>query len=351
MNHKKFVKLTTVALLLLACAWGDVKAQDIHFSQFYASPLTLNPALTGRVSGNYRVAGIYRSQWGGIPNISGPTLGTPAGSFDLPILVSKNKKDAIGLGAVIIHDFSNDRAYTTLTGMLSVSYIKSLGKNSRHQLSIGVQGGVKQSSTGTFQFEDQYVNAVYDDNITSVDDGYSDQSRIVPNFNTGVFYNGAVTKKTTIFGGFSMFNLFEPKEEFLQAETSKLPRRYVAHAGVEWNVAKRFSVYPGLIYMSQAKAQELNLGTNFGYHFLKDDEKKATLYFGGWYRLNDAFIAMTGLEFWRLRLGFSYDVRLQNGNENFNNQATRGAFEVSLIYVGNFLSINDNTVFLFCPRF
>lgn len=351
MNTIKLTKLTTLVLLLTTFFWGEVQAQDIHFSQFYASPLTLNPALTGRVAGNFRVAGIYRSQWGAIPTTGGPTLGTPAGSFDLPIFVGKQKKDAIGLGMVVVHDFANDNAYKTLTGMLSASYIKSLGKTSKHQLSIGVQGGVKQSKTGSFQFEDQYVNAVYQDNITSTDNGFSDQSKIVPNFNAGVFYNGAITKKATLFGGVSLFNLFEPKEQFGNAATSKLPRRYVAHMGAEWDVAKKFSIYPGIIFMNQAKSKEINFGTNFGFHFLKEDTRKATLYLGGWYRAQDAFIAMTGLEFWKVRLGFSYDVRLAHGNENFNNQATRGAFEVSLIYVGNFLSISDNNVFLFCPRF
>ncbi len=38
-------------------------AQDIHFSQYSASPLTLNPALTGNFNGFYRVSGIYRNQW------------------------------------------------------------------------------------------------------------------------------------------------------------------------------------------------------------------------------------------------------------------------------------------------
>ena len=40
-----------------------MNAQDIHFSQFYFSPLSLNPANTGNYKGDYRLFGNYRSQW------------------------------------------------------------------------------------------------------------------------------------------------------------------------------------------------------------------------------------------------------------------------------------------------
>lgn len=347
----QIIKRLTVLILVLALGGQvDVVAQDIHFSQFYASPLTLNPALTGRVPGRFRISGIYRSQWGGIPGVSGPTYGTPAGSFDLPILVGKKKMDAVGLGVVVDHDFSNSGGYKTLGAMLSVSYIKSLGKGGKHQLSIGLQGGVKQSKTGTFRFADQYNQAEFDENLTSVDEGLNDQSKIMPDFQAGLFYNGRVTKKATIYAGFSMFHLFEPKEEFTDGSNSVLPRRYVAHAGAEWDFAKRFTMYPGLIYMNQAGSSELNLGTNFGWHFINDPAKTATLYLGGWYRLKDAFIAMVGVEYKQVRLGFSYDTRLKHGTA-LSNANTRGAFEVSLLYIGNFSSISDNNVFLFCPRF
>ena len=45
-----------------------IRAQDPNFSQFFASPLTLNPALTGKFDGSVRVAGNYRNQWPTIEN-------------------------------------------------------------------------------------------------------------------------------------------------------------------------------------------------------------------------------------------------------------------------------------------
>lgn len=344
-----------ILMVVLLCSTG-LYAQDIHFSQFYASPLTLNAALTGKVNGDYRVAGIYRSQWGALPGFSGPTFGTPAGSFDLPIVVGKKKIDAIGLGLVIANDFSNGRNLNILRGYLSFAYHKSLGLGNKHQLSIGVQGGIQQSKTGSFTFADQYINAVYQDGSTSVDNNLQDQTKVVPDFNAGLFYNGAVTKKTTLFAGVGFFHLFEPKEQFGDGSNSVLPRRYVVHAGAQLDLTKLISLYPGVIYMAQAKDREINLGTNVGFHVKVDSSnarKNVTLFLGGWYRVQDAVILMTGIEWSRIRVGFSYDARLAHGDKDFSltNANTRGAFEVSLIYVGNFLSISDKNVFLFCPRF
>src|SRR3979411_561727 len=54
--------------LALSLAVPASRAQDPGFSQFFASPLTLNPALTGKFNGVVRVAGNYRNQWPTINN-------------------------------------------------------------------------------------------------------------------------------------------------------------------------------------------------------------------------------------------------------------------------------------------
>ena len=56
-----------VLLLLIGFSLLKTTAQDPNFSQFYSSPLTLNPALTGKFNGVLRATGTYRNQW---PEIS-----------------------------------------------------------------------------------------------------------------------------------------------------------------------------------------------------------------------------------------------------------------------------------------
>src|ERR1700743_2859484 len=71
------------------------KAQDPGFSQFFASPLSLNPALTGKFNGVLRVAGNYRNQWPAINN----AFITSTISIDAPILANKLPvNDTWGIG-------------------------------------------------------------------------------------------------------------------------------------------------------------------------------------------------------------------------------------------------------------
>ena len=69
-------------VILLIFFANVVSAQDPSFSQFFASPLTLNPALTGKFNGDLRAAGNYRNQW---PDVNKAYI-TSTVSVDLPIL-------------------------------------------------------------------------------------------------------------------------------------------------------------------------------------------------------------------------------------------------------------------------
>src|SRR5215831_5351609 len=53
--------------------WGllfsvSLLGQDIHFSQFYQTPLLRNPSLAGIYTGDIRVQAVYRDQWNSVTN-------------------------------------------------------------------------------------------------------------------------------------------------------------------------------------------------------------------------------------------------------------------------------------------
>ena len=54
-----------LALLVMFLLFNPGRAQDFQFSQFYAAPLYLNPALTG-ISQETRMGTVYRNQWPGL---------------------------------------------------------------------------------------------------------------------------------------------------------------------------------------------------------------------------------------------------------------------------------------------
>ncbi len=95
------MKKTACILLSSLCISFFAKAQDPHFSQFFSSPLTLNPALTGKFDGILRVAGNYRNQWPAFNNV----YTTSTLSVDFPIMQKKiPEHDTWGLGILALTD-------------------------------------------------------------------------------------------------------------------------------------------------------------------------------------------------------------------------------------------------------
>src|SRR6187549_3455021 len=83
------------------------QAQDPHFSQFFASPLTLNPAFTGKFDGQFRLAANHRDQWPSIPK----AYVTTSASVDFGLLKSKIPEgDVFGIGISALSDQSADAA-------------------------------------------------------------------------------------------------------------------------------------------------------------------------------------------------------------------------------------------------
>src|SRR5258706_10896165 len=94
-------------------------AQDPNFSQFFASPLTLNPALTGKFDGVVRVAGNFRNQW---PTINNAFV-TKTASVDFGLLKNRLPEiDKLGIGILGVSDNAADGVLVTNYGGLSLAY-------------------------------------------------------------------------------------------------------------------------------------------------------------------------------------------------------------------------------------
>ncbi|HNL40323.1 MAG TPA: PorP/SprF family type IX secretion system membrane protein, partial [Saprospiraceae bacterium] len=134
-----------------------VFSQDKHFTQFYAAPLTLNPALSGNFEGKYRVGMIYRDQWRSI--LDNPIKSFALGAdlrFDAP--GKSVYDDAVGLGILFFNDKVSVVDFNTTQIALSLAYHKALGVDNRQYLSIGLQGGLTQRSVNyeSLNFNDEF---------------------------------------------------------------------------------------------------------------------------------------------------------------------------------------------------
>ena len=317
-------------------------SQDIHFTQFYASPLTLNPALTGYSEGDYRAAAIYRNQW---QSVTTP-FQTYGASFDSKILRYKLKNDILGGGIVFNADKAGTGKLFFIQALASISYHKSIDKAGKHYVALGFQAGFVQKSIqyNLLSFPEQFDGVDFDRTLAN-GESFSSNSVKYADINMGVLWYSNFSERIGAFAGFSYLHINRPKETFL-GQTNKLPSRYTGHAGMSIGVVKNFYIKPNFIYMYQTKAQEINLGTAFEYHIPMKKDNKLVTSVGAWYRLNDATSVSASLEYMRFRAGFAYDVNVSNLKPASN---LRGAFEIYVMYTGFYKGSAPKPIRVVCP--
>lgn len=335
-----------IILTTVLCTWS-VQAQDIHFSQYFASPLTLNPALTGGFNADFRVSAIFRMQY--FKNdftTNYPSYRTISGSFDASILRKKLGADQLGLGVVFFSDQAGEGALTTNSVMASVAYHKVIDRYEKHTLTLGIQAGFYQKRIDftKLTFESQFDgDSGFDLSIPSGEND-GNNSVIAPDVTIGVLWRSRVGKNAQFYAGFAYMHLNKPKESFLGNDGNTLSPKIVGHGGMNIKVGKYITLTPGFMVLSQNTAMEFTLGTALGYK-INDDQ---TFYFGAWYRVKDAFVPMLAYELYDFRLGVSFDA--STSDIKLANQG-KGAIEISVVYLYGSEPERDYNPAKFCPKF
>lgn len=317
--------------LLLA---GSAAAQDVHFTQYFTSPLTLNPGMTGLVPDDSRVAANYRNQWS---SVSKKPYITGTASFDIAILKGKLPEgDAIGLGVMMLYDKSGSGGLTNTSTGLSLAYHKGFGRDKLQHLSFGVQGVLVQKHLdfSLLTFEDM-INPATGQAQFQTHQTLTNGDLSYPDFNVGLMYSGKVSDHATAYAGLSYYHVTQPVESFLN-DNYQIHSRTSAYLGGSFDLNERTIMYASALYQTQASATEVLLGAAAGFimnpgHDL-DYQRNTVLYVGGWYRYNDALAPYIAIEWSKMRIGLSYDVNVSSFSP-----ATRGmgGYEISLLYFGH----------------
>ncbi|MFN8238729.1 MAG: PorP/SprF family type IX secretion system membrane protein [Chitinophagales bacterium] len=332
--------------LILSFFLTNIRAQDYKFSQFYNSPLNLNPALTGKINSLYRAVANYRMQY--LPLQTPSPYHTLSASADFGLLRDKLREDIFGVGIL----FTNDRqsAIRSNTLMFSLAYHKSLGKNKNHYLSAGFQVGFLQRSVdlGNLAFSTQFTGTGFDLSINNREN-FATNKFFKPNINVGLFWSSQFTKTIGAYAGASMFNVLKPQDSFFNADNER-DYRFNGHAGLMIDVKRFVLISPNGMYMYQAKAQQWIAGSSFSFNLSgKSEPYKTAVSAGLWYDGNGALIALAGVSFSGVQIGLSYDATIKKTLSQA--VKTFGAFEASIIYTGKPLDKKKSYSPLLCPKF
>jgi type IX secretion system PorP/SprF family membrane protein len=332
------MKKYLISLLLAAGLAGSVKAQDPHFSQYYAAPLTLNPANAGFFDGDARFSINERQQWWNV----GYNYNTTSLSADVKLFKQQIPEfDTFALGFAGIFDNSSNGALQSNYISVSGAYHKSLAYNGSQTLALGVQLSYtnRHFDYNKLTFASQYTGLGFDATIP-VDVNYNNTMVSYPDMHIGLLY-AAHLPNANLYAGVSLYHILRPNESINNDLSVRLPIRKAIHAGGEVNLGAVSSVLFSGYYMDQDGAKDRILGGAYCLKMNNSYSQILNLYFGMWYRLSDSYIPYLGMDYENLNVGVNYGLP-SSSQLNFR----PNTFEVSLTY-----KIHSNLKTALCPRF
>lgn len=318
--------------------------QDIQFSQYYASPLYLNPAFTGTAPG-HRLSVIHRNQW--------PQIGN--GFVSSAVSYDYNKEDLrSGFGLLVMQDRAGTAGLTSTSVAFNYAYKVQLSK--KWMFTPGLYFGYNRRSM-------DFSRLVFGDQLGFNSSGeiVGTNDRVLNNLDAVDFFDvgtGMLLYNRKYWLGMAMHHINQPNQSLI-GEESRWPRKISVHGGAQFplytGVRKRnkiSSLAPSFNYKRQGTFDQLDLGL----HFLYDP-----IMIGLWYRgiplkqnvedrvNQDAVVIILGLRFKNLDVGYSYDFTTSQLN-----LLSGGAHEVSIKYEFETFrrdKVRKRDKFIPCPTF
>lgn len=336
-------------VMLMICALTTLAgtAQDLHFSQWFNSPLTTNPANTGFIpESDYRLGANYRNQWSSIMSVPYKTMSVWG---DAQFLRDRIESGWLGVGGVILRDVAGSGSLTSTKVYGSLAYHQMISE--AHLLSAGFNVGWsnKRINSSELKFPDQFDGQFFDKNIpTSV--VLDNPSVSYFDVQVGLNYAFFPNENVYVNGGVSAHHLNRARESFFAPGSTgtddRIPVRYIAFANASYKLNDDVIINPMAYYTRQANTHEMVAGGNIQYNLSGDGESELI---GGLYlRPGDAAIPVVGFQWKNIRLMFSYDATTSSLKQ-YNNG--RGAYEFALIHNGFYNEYNGDRRQSFCPTF
>jgi type IX secretion system PorP/SprF family membrane protein len=319
LNMKKII--ITIVILLQCVIATQLHAQiDPHFSQYYAYPLFLNPALTGVMNGDTRVNANFKDQYATVNN----AYETGALSADI------RPTDRTGVGLTILDQSAGTAGFNYFTAYGSFSYNIAISNDGTQKINFGVQAGLINRSfdPSKLQLGDQFTSGIGYDPNAPTNESFANSNSTVFDAGAGIFYyDGDPTHTSNPFLGVSVAHLNGPTDPFAYLDNNaKLPKRIIVHGGVRIKINEEFDLTPHFVYIKQQEAQEKGLGAYSEFKLPNDNG----LILGAMYRFQDAAIANVGYHFDNYIVGASYDFNTSQLNTA---TAGQGGLELSISYV------------------
>jgi type IX secretion system PorP/SprF family membrane protein len=316
----KKISILIATVLLVIVLTNTANAQDPIYSQFYSSPLSLNPALAGsNLKQNNRVAVNYRN----LLSPNGTSMfKTTAMSYERK-LIKGNNKDFFTIGGLFLSEKMGNGLLTQSFGNITTSYFNALNEDGTTGISAGLSLTYGNRMLDIFKARTQDMFGSYGfTNIGSTND--PSVSNINVNYtyvNAGVGYDARVSSKDQFHIGAAMYRVSKPKET--KVGGTNLDPRYVVESRYTKQVNNNESLE--LVGATQwlSARNFTTVGVKYGKQ-LPDNDHLVEV--GVLSRINDAVIPYLGFGITNgtnnLKFGLSYDIVTSKVRTIYNAQST-----------------------------
>lgn len=321
-----------------------LKAQDFHYSQFYAAPLYLNPALTGSTELS-RVGINYRKQWPGLDqDFNSYSAYFDHYSFDL--------RSGIGIS---INSFQETN-FNINTSDISFYYAYNLQLAENWNFRMGTQASIVRRSAAL-------DNLVFGDQVDLFNRTVSSATMDkIPDFDPYSYFDisfGGLLTSENFWLGSAFHHVNEPHLSYYpDDENGYLPIKWSIHGG--WNIPLGANQYFGskydnmssimANYKKQGAFQQIDIGTQLLYRSVISGISYRGIPGMRGMPNQDSIIFLLGLKLDSgVVFGYSYDFMVSNIATQ-----TKGAHEVSIryqFYMGDPRNRNQRSSILKCFDF
>lgn len=304
----------------------SISAQDIHFSQFYNSPGTLNPALTGKIQiqdidkNLIRIGANFKNQ--------GASITTPYRTYsafvDGSFSTTKKRKNQIGYGLLLYNDNAGDGSLQNSSAMFNASFTMGFNRFNTFQATLGFSIGFINRSVDISKlvFDNQWNGVIFDP-AASNNENFSSTSIFAVNFNFGGLLSYEVSRGLIFQIGASLNHINKPRTSFYDSD-NRINQKLIIHSNASILV-NNILIQPALMYSVQAMTNEFVLGSNVSLN-----NNNVQLILGFWYRLNRDLIPLVGINYQGYKIAISYDINISPLSSASNYQ---GGVEIYLTKV------------------
>jgi len=329
-------KTFTIFLLFWAFIFS-ASAQDLHFSQFYANPLHLNPALCGQFEGDFRITANYRNQYSSI--IGSSPFRTFAFGYESRFFAFDDDYFAIGIN--VLKDQAGASRFATTQGNITANYIKFLSDWPTQYLSFGVQAGLVQRGINynDLRFGTQFNGVDWDGSLSNQENFLND-NYMFWDVSTGLMYYMQFdeNKRTNVYGGIALSHINRPNQAFIGGTSERLYQKITAHVGSTLQIGDNVDIIPGMLMHFMGPSKQIVPGFNARFIFDQSSDTYKAFQVGIWTRFNnsiessfayDALFPTLRFDFNQFSAGVSYDLNMSSLKTA---SSGRGGIEVSLMY-------------------